>query len=145
MNADVVAKYILRRVLVRCRIESEPQSSLDLIQEALCRPVLSGKEMFQPCSVAALSQTLLIAKDCRNCLCYIYRLRNGDESIEGNGEMWIARKTSSHADGIPNLTAPSYRRERNVIDLRIRAPYRAARCRHLEFARKIVELRICDQ
>ena len=63
MNADVVAKYIFWRRLVGRWIESESQPLLDLLEKALCRPVLTCKEVFQPRPIAALSQALLIAED----------------------------------------------------------------------------------
>ncbi len=59
--------------------------------------------------------------------------------------MRLVRKSSAHAHGITNLSAAPHSREGDVVDLRIRAPRRATRRRHLEFARQIIELGIRDQ
>jgi hypothetical protein len=58
--------------------------------------------------------------------------------------MRIGRESAAHAHGIADFAGIGMldRRQRNVVDLRIRTPKRAPSHRNFEFARQIVELRI---
>src|SRR5262249_40900882 len=117
-------------------------AALHLIKKALRRPVFLGEEVLQAGAVAALTETLLITEDPRNCASNLDDLSARNKGIQPDGKMRVARKTSADANGVANLVAAAHCDEGNIIDLGIGTPYRAPSGRHLELTWQVVELRI---
>ncbi len=68
-----------------------------------------------------------------------------NEGVKANGEMRLGGEPASDAQRVADFALVFHRREADVVDLRIGAPGGAAGDGDLEFARQVVELRVCLQ
>ena len=100
--------------------------------------------MFHARPVAALAQTLLIAKEFGDLSHHGHSLILLHESIQAHGQVRIGGEASAHPQRKSHLAPLACRAhsrgQANVIDFRIGAPYGAAGDRDLELSRQVVKL-----
>ncbi len=101
--------------------------------------------MLHACPITVLTKPLLVSKDACDRAGNVDNFSAWDKGIKPNREMRIARKATAYPYRVADFIVPTDRREGNVVDLGIGAPNRATGGGHLELARQIVELRICDK
>ena len=96
-------------------------------------------------SFAVFAQALLRPKDFGNSLYDIHRLIDLYESVQALSQIRFGGKTSCNANRETYFLTTAGRRLCNVVDLRVRAPERAACDRYLELSWKIVKVGIARQ
>ena len=87
IHAGMVAIYVTRRHLVRCRVKLVAKAAFQLRQKAIRRPALPHEEEFQAGVVPALAQTFRVAKNAgnfhTNALGHLLR----NEGVQAQGEV----------------------------------------------------------
>ena len=143
MNAGVVAQNFVRHLLRHSGQQREVEPRLQFGQKALSGPAFFEEEVLHACALAIFAQALLIAKDLRNCANHADGLMRQDEGVQANCKMRFGGESASDAQRVADFAVEFHRRQADIVDLRISAPRGAAGNGDLEFARKIVELRVC--
>ncbi len=108
-------------------MKGEGESRLEFLEEALGGPAFLGKEVLEPGAVAAFAQSLLVAEDFRDGFDDAQSLVGKYEGIKAQRKMRFIGETAAYAKRVANLAVMFRGSERNVVDLGIGAPGRAAR------------------
>ena len=150
-DADVVAIDVVgNHILVNRRgVEFAAELRFDRFQHGLRGPAVAHEEVLDAGAGAVLAQLGLLLEDAQHGFHYRIGLVLRDEGGDAHSDVRLGRKASTDAQRVTDLfqsidLAPDCGK-RNAVDLRIRAPQRAAGDRHLELARQVVELRIRRQ
>ena len=141
----MIAKHFVGNVLGNPRQQLEIDARLEFFQEPFGGPAFFHEEILEAGAIAAFAQDLLVAKDLCDCVHHAHRLLGKDESVQTDGKMRLIGEPSADADSEANLTIMLHRREGDVVDLGIGAPRGATGDGDLEFARQVVEVRVCGE
>src|ERR1700693_1143622 len=97
MDADMIAVNIVGHRLLYRRIELVAKPAVQVSQKGLGRPSFAEKQMLHPRAVAALAQSLLIAKELGDLAHYGGYLVLLHEAIQAHTQMWIGGEPTAHA------------------------------------------------
>src|SRR5664279_3034894 len=139
MDANVVAIDVVRHLLVNAGLKFEADLLLQLGKESLGCPTLAQKKVLHAGTVTALAQYLLVAEYLDHTLSYCYGLVRPHKAVQLHGQVRFGGEAAAHAKGEANLGSAANSGERDVVDLRIRAPDGAAGDAYLELARQVEE------
>src|SRR5881296_3698257 len=144
MEPHVVAVDVLWRVVGHAVLEGPAKPVLDRREELLGGPAVLEEEELEPGLLAALPQHVRVAEDLRDRPEDRQRLVPAHEGVESRGEARIGREPAADAHGEADLARRRVveRRQPDVVDLRVRAPYPAAGDRDLVLARQVIEGRV---
>src|SRR5579864_1351299 len=144
MDTDVISVNIDRRRFFGGRIEPVTEPAIQFLEEAIGRPAELGEEVLHARALAVIAEHVLVAKDFRDGADDRQDLIRLHERVEADGEMGIGGESAAHTQREADFALTPADTldcgQADVVNLRIRAPDRAARNRNLELARKIVEL-----
>ena len=129
MDPDVVAARVVRRVLGHAGRKREAEPALQLGEEPLARPAVAQEEELQPSLLAALAELVAVAEQLGDRLDHREHLVRPHEGVQPRAEARIGGETAAHAQREAGLAGAGMaeRGQRDVVDLRRRAPRRGSR------------------
>ena len=140
MNAHVVAENVVGDDFLDAGIQFVTDTVLNFVEEPFRGPAFLHEEVLEAGAVAAFAQALLIAEDFRDGAHHRRGLIGQHKSIEANAQVRFVGEPAADADRVPNFGSAPRSGQADVVDLRIRAPNRAAGDGDFEFARQIVKV-----